>query len=79
MTFTVLKEKLHDYIDHADQKKLTAIYTLVEDEIIEPRHTYDEETLNMLEERREEYQKGNIKGYTVEESMEHVKQELTQK
>ena len=37
---------------------------------------YDDETIDMLEKRREEYIKGNIKGFTVEESMEFVKREL---
>ena len=76
MTFTALKEKLHGYIDHADEKKVKAIYTLVENEIGETGYIYDDETLNILEERREEYQKSKAKGYTVEESMDHVKKEL---
>jgi len=37
---------------------------------------YDDETLEMLEEKLEEYIKGNIKGFTVEESMEFVRMEL---
>jgi hypothetical protein len=76
MTFNAVKEKLHGYIDHADEKKVKAIYTLVEDEIEETGYVYDDETLDMLEERREEYIKGNVKGFTVEESMEFVKKEL---
>jgi len=76
MTFTALKEKLHGYIEHADEKKVKAIYTLVENEISETGYVYDDETINILEERREEYKKSKIKGYTVEESMGHVKKEL---
>jgi hypothetical protein len=76
MTFFALKEKLHEYIDQADEKKVTAIYTLVENEIGEPGYVYDDEALNFLEERREEYIKSNAKGLTVEESMAHVKEEL---
>ena len=33
MTYTVVKEKLHNYIEHADQKKIKAIYTLLESDI----------------------------------------------
>lgn len=76
MTPTALRERLHAYIDHADEKKVKAIYTLVENEIEEPGYTYDDATINMLEERREEYLKSNAPGLTIEGSMDHVKKEL---
>jgi len=76
MTFTALKEKLHAYIEHADEKKVKAIYTLIEDEIGKGAHIYDEETINILEERREEYRKGKVKGHTVTESLDYIKSEL---
>ena len=76
MTFTALKEKLHEYIDHADEKKVKAIYTLIEDNIEETGYVYDEETINMLEERRGDYLKSKVKGHTVEESMAFKKKEL---
>jgi hypothetical protein len=76
MTLSAVKEKLHEYIDHADAKKIQAIYTLIENDIEDAGYIYHEDTLNMLEERQEEYLKGNSEGLTVEESMEHVKQEL---
>jgi hypothetical protein len=76
MTFAAVKEKLHGYIDRADEKKVKAIFTLVENEIEEPGYLYDDATLNILEERREAYQKSNTRGLTVEESMNHVKEEL---
>ena len=47
-----------------------------ENEKQDKENVYDDETLDMLEERREEYIKGNIKGFTVEESMEFVRKEL---
>ena len=46
MTFDALKDKLHNYIDHADKSKVMAIYTLVSSDIDVP--VYDEATLNML-------------------------------
>lgn len=76
MTFAALKEKLHDYIDHADEKKVKAIFTLVAEDLDDNEYTFDDTTLNMLEERREEYLSNNTKGYSVEESMEHIKIEL---
>ncbi len=73
MTMTTVKEKLHEYIEHADERKVKAIYTLVENEIEDTGYNYDDETLDMLEKRREEFLKSDDKGFTVEESMEHVK------
>ncbi len=76
MTFIALKEKLHEYIEHADEKKVTAIYTLVENEIEDTNFVYDEDTLDMLESRVQEFHDSGHPGYTVEESMEFVKNEL---
>ena len=33
MTYTVVKEKLHEYIEQADKKKVKAIYALLEEDI----------------------------------------------
>jgi hypothetical protein len=49
---------------------------LIENDEEDISDVYADETLNMLEKRREEYIKGNIKGFTVDESMEFVKKEL---
>ncbi len=76
MTFIALKEKLHEYIEQADEKKVTAIYTLVEDEIDHTGFEYDDETLDFLESRVQEFHDSGHPGYTVEESMEFVKNEL---
>ena len=47
----------------------------MKDEIKES-NIYDDETLNILEERPEEFIKSKTKGFTIEESMEQVKQAL---
>jgi hypothetical protein len=77
MTFTTLKEKLHDYIGHADEKKVKAIYTLVENEIdgSTANYIFDEETVNFLEERRTEYINSGEKGFTADKSIDLVKKE----
>ncbi len=72
MTFTVIKEKLHEYIEHADEKKIQAIYTLVENEIGNT-YTYNEEELNILHERAEKYLNGEGTTYAVEESHEKIR------
>jgi len=49
---------------------------MIEHDSAEGSNIFDDETLDMLEKRREEYIKSNIRGFTVEESMEHVKNEM---
>ncbi len=72
MTVATVKERLHGYIDHADEKKLQAIYTLVENEI----SIYDDATLNMLHETSADYHSGKMKGYSIEESMENIRKQI---
>jgi hypothetical protein len=76
MTLAVVKEKLHEYIEHADKKKIQAIYTLLESEIAGTDTLYDEGTLNMLNETSEAYHAGKMKSYTVEESMERIRKQV---
>jgi len=76
MTYVALKEKLHEYIEHADEQKVKAIYTLIERDIEDSGYEFDDETLNFLEKRRKEFLESGHSGFTVEESMEYVKTEL---
>lgn len=62
MTLAAVKEKLHGYIEQADEKKVKTIYTLLEQEI-DTKYTYDDDTVNLLEERREKFQAGYHKGF----------------
>ncbi len=73
MDITIIRAKLHDYIDVADEQHLSAIYTLVEAYV--PTHDdsiYDEATMKMLYERRENHRKGLSKSYSVQESISQV-------
>ena len=73
MTIAAAKEKLHDLIEHADEEKIFDLLSLFEESTGGKNYTYDEETLNMLRERSEEYRSGKSKTYSVEESMERIK------
>ena len=43
MTTAVIRERLYDYIRVADDKKIEAIYTLLEDQIIPGNHWSEDE------------------------------------
>lgn len=75
-----LRQKLHHYIENAEEKKLQAIFTMVEDEINEYyNHWDDEDFINQLHEREQSYLNGASITYTASESasraMEAIKQQ----
>ena len=78
MTIAAAKDRLHEYIDHADEKKVLEILALFENDAEMNGFVYDEATLNMLRERSAEYLSGQSITYTVEESMERIKQHRKQ-
>jgi hypothetical protein len=64
-----LREKLHHYIENAEEKKLQAIFSMVEDEIKETYSFWDDEDfIAVLHEREQAYLNGTSKVYTVAES-----------
>jgi len=68
MTIATIRERLHEYIDFADDKKINAIYTIVEDEIVEELDLWeDKEFLQELNSRLEAYENGSVKGVPWEE------------
>jgi hypothetical protein len=73
MTYAVVKEKLHSYIESADQKKIKAIYALVEDEIHQENFVYDEAILKALEKISDDAFSGKTKTLTVRQSMDNIK------
>jgi len=74
MKTILLKEKLHHYIETAEEKKLKAIYAMVKDEIKEPVSVWEDKTIVAELERREKaYKNGTAKMYTIEESVKKAK------
>jgi hypothetical protein len=71
MNTTEIKELLHNYIEHADDRHLVAIYVLLEKEM-NTAH-YDSETLAMLYQRREIHRKGESKSYSVDEAFQSIR------
>ncbi len=67
---TMMREKLHHYIDIAEENKLQAIYTLLENEI---DWHYSSELIDMLSERRDNHLQGKSKSYTLAESVNLIR------
>ena len=68
-----MRNKLHHYIDVADEKKLHAIYTILEDEI-EGEYFYTQDEIKMFYDRRQKHLNGESKSYTVAETLNLVRQ-----
>ena len=67
------REKLYDYIRVADERKLKAIYSLLENEIAETNEWWqNKDVINELDKRYKNWQSGKDKGFTIEETMSHL-------
>lgn len=68
MTIAAIRERLYDYIRVADDKKIKAIYALLEDQV-NPLVNWseDEDFVAELDERVKRYEEGIDKGCTWDE------------
>jgi len=73
MTATAIREKLHEYINTADDKQIQAIYNIFEDQIVNEPYDWskDKEFVAELDERVRRYEAGIDKGYTLDEVKAH--------
>ncbi|MEQ1677478.1 MAG: hypothetical protein ABL876_12295 [Chitinophagaceae bacterium] len=67
MTTLVLRKKLRHYIDGADDKKLKAIYTILEKEIETEEVIWDDQFIKELKRRSGEMKTGHAKTYSWNE------------
>lgn len=79
MTTTAIREKLVNYLKIADEKKVKAIYTIMEDEISTAENDWDKDFLKELNRRSRQFKKGTDKSYTWEETKRQPLKELKQK
>lgn len=70
MTTTAIREKLVNYLQVADEKKLKAIYTMVEDEINTAANDWDVDFVKELNRRSRSFTKGIAKTYSWKETKE---------
>ncbi|MCE2997448.1 MAG: addiction module protein [Cyclobacteriaceae bacterium] len=74
MTTETIRERLHNYIESAQDNKLKAIYKIVEDEI--EGTLLNEDQIAELDRRVAEYESGKVKGLSWEEVKSHAKKSL---
>lgn len=74
MSTAAIRKKLHQYIDIADEKKLKAIFTMVEDEIEETSVFWsDPSFINELKRRERSYLNGSEKIISQKTSAARIK------
>jgi hypothetical protein len=73
MNTSAIRQQLHQYIDSADDKKIEAIFTILQADISHTS-TFSNEELKMFYERRQKYLDGQSKTYSAEESHEYIRQ-----
>jgi hypothetical protein len=72
MSSSAIRQQLHQFIDTTDDKKIEALYTILQNDL-DKKYDYGIEELNMLHERAEQYLKGGTKTYSVEESHKKIR------
>ena len=74
MTNAAIRKQLHQYIDVTDDKKIEALFTLLQSDI-NPGYSYTDDEIRMLHERAEKYAGRDVVTYTVEESHRKIRSE----
>ena len=74
MTVAAIRKKLKMYVDDVDDKKVKALYTLLEDDIEESSSfTLTKEHLSILDEEHALHLSGKTKSYSWEEAKEIIR------
>lgn len=72
MDTATIRQQLHDYLEIADDKKLKAIYVMVEDEIKGAHFEYSDELKEELDSRYQAYENGTVKLVSASESKKRI-------
>lgn len=76
MNTSTIRSQLHNYLEIADDKKVKAMYAIMEEEIKESFVDYSEDLKATLDERFKTYKSGEAKMITEEESKERIQKIL---
>ena len=72
MTTASIRQKLYEYIRVADEKKVKAIFTMVEDEYEAYEWSEDPKALAELDKRTSDYKSGKVKGIRWEDAKQTI-------
>ena len=74
MNTATIRQRLHGYLETADEKKVKAIYTMLEDEINQ-QHGFvlSEEQIALLDEERAKHVGGTSKSYSWDEAKKVIR------
>lgn len=77
MKEAVIRQRLYEYIRTADDRKVKALYTMLEGDIETVHNHWDSDAfLNVLDMRTAAYKKGSVKGIDWEAAREIITGEL---
>ena len=74
MTTLNIRQKLHNYLEIADDKKVNAIYTILEEDIEGYSIEYSQELKNELDKRFEDLKSGKAIAISAEESKKRIEE-----
>jgi hypothetical protein len=73
MNTATIRKKLYEYIRVADDRKVRAIYTIIENDVVEPYEWWnDNELLAELDYRSEQIKSGNDPGMLWEDAKKEI-------
>ncbi len=72
MDTATIRQQLHNYLEVADDKKVKAIYTIIEKDIQENDFEYPEGLKNELDKRLAEYKNGTAEVVSAAESKKRI-------
>lgn len=72
MNTAAIRRQLHTYLEVAEDKKIKAIYTMMEEEIKESAVEYTPEFKASLDRLHADYKSGKVKMITAEESKKRL-------
>ena len=76
MNTTVIRQQLHNFLELANDKKIKAIYTILENDIRQNDVDYSDELKSTLDERQTAYKNGSAKVIPAKESRERIQKIL---
>lgn len=72
MSTSAIRQKLHSYLDVADDKKVKALYTMMEEDIEKSAVEYTDDFKKELDRRYAGYKNGKSKPVTAAESKRRI-------